>query len=141
MSNTRIRRLAAPAVAVVALAVAGSAAGARPDDRAGPRGVDPTRGSIQLRSDDRPGIRGVAVTSGGGFKTGAYGAPSAISLAPPTSGTYTGMVDTPHSGIASDGFDWRSAGAGVASAFGLVMLLGTAALNVRRSHRRAGTAG
>jgi hypothetical protein len=57
MSTSQIKRLAAP-VFVVALAIVGPAL-------AGPQ----------------PGV-----TSGGGFTTGAYGAPPPISLAPPTSG-------------------------------------------------------
>ena len=67
MFTSQIKRLASPVFVMVALAIAGPAlAGPQPDNR----------GSV----------RAVGTTSDGGFKTGAYGAPPPISLAPPTSG-------------------------------------------------------
>jgi hypothetical protein len=121
-----------------------------------------------VRPDAGRGPHGVGVASGSGYTTGMYGAPPAISLAPQTSGTHsggtggrayvTGMYGAPQAlalapatsgrdaeaigatpfGITNDGFDWSSAGAGVAIAFGLIMLVGTAGLAARRL--RAGTA-
>ncbi len=151
MTNSQIRRLVAPALVVAALAPVGSAlAAARPDDRPGLHGVGTTSGSIQVRPDDRVGIRGVGSTTvtasvrpddRPGIR--GVGVTSGASVRPDDRPGFRGIGDVAvgknPSGIATDAFDWRAAGAGAASAVGLMMLLGGAALSQRRSHRRAGT--
>ena len=60
MNSSQIARLVAPAFGVVALALASSAfAAARPDDRAGIRGVGVASGSASVRPDDRSGFRDI----------------------------------------------------------------------------------
>jgi hypothetical protein len=149
VNTSRIKTIAAPVFAVVALTLAASATAAiGPNDRAGSHGVSagyvtdaygaPAVISVApptVRPDDLAGIHAV----GTGYMTDAYGAPPAISVAPPTSGGSTGTVATARSESKDDGFDWSSAGAGVATALGLAMLLGAAALVVRRTRVRMAT--
>jgi hypothetical protein len=134
MESSSNRRLAAPVLIVAAsLALAVPALGAtRPDDRPGLRGPGGTALTESLRPDDRPGIRGVGVVAATVLRPddrpGVRGI-EAAAVAAPTSVLVT-----------AEGFDWSAAGAGAGGATGLIALLGAAALTVRRSHRRAGTA-
>ena len=144
----------------------------RPDNRAGFRGIDPAQvpalGLVApdaIRPDDRGGVRGASGKSGGGFATSVYGAPSAISSAPPTSGPSAGAQplhapQVTHGAIRPDnrdglrgvdpmavsvseggGFDWGDAGIGAISAFGLAFLAGGMLAGTHlRQHRQDGIA-
>jgi hypothetical protein len=133
MTNFQIKLLTSLTVVVGALALAGSAlAGTRPDDRAGLRGVGATSSPTQVRPDDLGGVRGAGSTG------------LAVSVRPDdragvrgTGGRkYAAPVATSPAEVASDPFDWSSAGVGAAGAFALTMILTGVVFSVRRVHRR-----
>jgi hypothetical protein len=105
-------------VAAVAGAAAGlaSAAGVRPDDRSGIRGVGTqVAPSHALRPDDRPGIRGVVDQT------------RVLRVVAPLART-------------SSSFHWDDALIGAGAAFGVAALLVLTALGVRRHVRLAPSA-
>jgi hypothetical protein len=137
MNNFQRKLFVSLAQIVAALVLAGSAlAGARPDDRAGLRGVGATSSPTQVRPDDRAGVRGVG-------RTGLAGSvrPDDRAGIRGSGGTnYAAPVATSRAEVASDRFDWSSAGAGAAGALALAMLLTGGVLSVRRIQRRPGAA-
>jgi hypothetical protein len=133
MNNFQMKMHASLALVVAVLALAGSAlAGARPDDRAGLHGIGATSSPTQVRPDDRAGVRGVG-------STGLVGSvrPDDRAGIRGTGGTsYAAPVATSRAEVASDRFDWSSAGVGAAGAFALTMLLTGGVFSLRRIHRR-----
>jgi hypothetical protein len=131
--STRTERLA-PALAVALLLSASPAlAEVRPDDRAGPHGVEAASILNAARPDDRAGLRTVAVTPAAVLRpddrAGAHG----------TGGAPSAMRRAVGSGVdaADAGFDWGAAGVGAGTA-GAALVLIAAAATLRRRSGRAG---
>jgi len=109
------------------------AAGTRPDDRGGVRGVNgalataPSGTAVAVRPDDRGGVRGV----NGAPATAPSG--TAVAVRPDDRGGLRGIdptiVAAPAVSVGGgSGFDWGAAGIGAASMLALVLVAGSAVL-------------
>jgi hypothetical protein len=135
MLSTKARRLGPALAAALLVSASPALAEVRPDDRAGPNGVEATGSWRPLRPDDRAGLRPVAVTPSAPVRPddragarGDGGEPGA-----------TQFAVRQRIAAADRGFDWEAAGVGAGTASAVVVLLAAAA-TLRRQSRGAGIA-
>ena len=133
MSFGTHRLMAAMTAALIAAAMATSAAQARPDDRGGVHGVGSATAVQDDRPDDRPGLLGVGSISPAVEQQAAVRPDDRPEVRGP--GT-TPPVTLAYPAVADDGFDWgtQEIGTGIALA---MALLSTALLLANRRRERA----
>ena len=135
MSFGTQRLMGAITAALVAAAMATSAAQARPDDRGGMLGLGSVTAVQDDRPDDRPGLLGVGSVSQAVEQQAAVRPDDRPELRGP--GT-TPPVALAYPAVADDGFDWGGEEVATGIALGMALLAGAALVANRRRERALG---
>ena len=135
MNGQTQRLMGVLTAAVIAAALAVSAAEARPDDRGGMLGVGSVTAVQDDRPDDRPGLLGVGSVSAPVEQPAAVRPDDRPELRGP--GT-TPPVALAYPAVADDGFEWGTPEIGTGVALAMALLAAAVLLASRRRERALG---